>query len=223
MGLISGIRQTITIKRVDAVIKLKSELGVQAADVAPLNVEVPVADVPPAVDSAPVEGAAALDAETAPAQAEPAVAEGAAPSGGEALVEGAAQSEVTEEASEQAKPDSAETLPSSVTRLKPVIRGRVLLNDLCANGVSFFCSDKINVGENISIRLAGMGDLQCDGKVEKIQEVSTGSHIFSQQTYPFRIWLNFTFESQAEQESIKSLCAQIRKQYVLIDKKKKAA
>ena len=98
---------------------------------------------------------------------------------------------------------------SSVNQQLPITDGRVILNDISAQGMGLFSTQPQLVGQEVSITLEEPRRIFLRGRIIWCQEHDTETHVISQNAYSYRVGIKFLFESKEEEELIKQFVAEL--------------
>lgn len=91
-----------------------------------------------------------------------------------------------------------------------VVKARVVLNDLTAAGVHTFSAQQIVVGSSVALTMEEPKRFYVRGKVISCQTVMLDQRVITQQTYPYRIAIEFTFQSDKERAEVQRYYEEIR-------------
>lgn len=100
-----------------------------------------------------------------------------------------------------------------------LFEARVILNDFSPTGVGLFMSEPVMVGELLAITVEHPKRFYCKARAVWCQVLTQEGHIISQQNYPYRIGLEFIFETPEEQASVKAFYEEIVQQHIMPPKK----
>jgi Tfp pilus assembly protein PilZ len=95
---------------------------------------------------------------------------------------------------------------------------RLLLNDLSVDGIGLFASKSFIVGQKIALVLDHPKSIEIKGKIAWCQEVISESHIMSDAPFPFRLGIEFCFESPEEKKQLEAYCETLAKDYLYTNK-----
>lgn len=99
----------------------------------------------------------------------------------------------------------------SMSLLPPiVVQCQVVLNDLSPNGVYVFCTSALPVGQKIQMTLEEPKRFFSRGKILSCQMMILDRKVISQQSYPFRIHVEFEFESETDRDTVRQYCEEIQ-------------
>lgn len=91
---------------------------------------------------------------------------------------------------------------------------RVILNDLTPKGMGLFCASPLLVGQEVAITLEEPKRIYLRGRIVWCQEYDADSHVLSQQSYSYRMGIQFIFESPEEQVAIRRFCEQLENEFL---------
>jgi hypothetical protein len=96
-----------------------------------------------------------------------------------------------------------------------VTQARVVLNDFSPKGVGVFSNAALEQGQEISLTLNDPKRFYARAKVVYCQEYGSESHIVSEQSYQFRVGLQFLFENDEEKKEVEKYCEELMKAHIL--------
>lgn len=96
-----------------------------------------------------------------------------------------------------------------------VILGRLVLNDIGPRVVDLFGVKPILVGCEVSITIEHPRRFYCKGKVVACQELISDSHILSQNSFSYRMTIEYLFEDAEEQKAVREFYEEIHHEYIL--------
>ncbi len=92
---------------------------------------------------------------------------------------------------------------------------RVVLNDLSSKGVGLYLAESLAIGTKVVVSWQDPEPIEIEAKVVWIQDASpSGSGIFADQTFRFRVGLVFLFKSPEEGNKLKKYCEEILREYL---------
>src|SRR5690242_8040716 len=82
---------------------------------------------------------------------------------------------------------------------QPKLNVRLVLNDLSPKGAGLFSPEQLIPGQMVSLRITDPEHLTIKAKVIWCQEYHANSHVLSQQSYSYRIGIEFILSPSEEQ------------------------
>jgi hypothetical protein len=86
---------------------------------------------------------------------------------------------------------------------------QVVLNDFNPLGVALFSSSPLMVGDEVALTLEEPKQFYIKGRIVSCQEYDATSKVISQNTFSYRIGIQFKFETEEEKAEVKAYCDQI--------------
>ena len=83
---------------------------------------------------------------------------------------------------------------------------RILLNDFSEKGVGLYSPFQIQTTDGVILELFYPYPMKLRAKVVWCQEFNVGSHILTQNAFPYRVGLEFISETEEDKKSIRDLC-----------------
>lgn len=90
-----------------------------------------------------------------------------------------------------------------------VISARVILNDISEKGLGLFVSSPILVGQDVAITMEFPRRIFLKARVVFCQEIGTPQHILSENSFNYRIGLEFRFKSDEERNEMRAFCEEV--------------
>jgi hypothetical protein len=95
-----------------------------------------------------------------------------------------------------------------------VTSARVLLNDISPKGMGLFSASPFLPGTEIALTLSSPRQVYLRGRVAWCQEYDVDSKILSKNQFSYRVGIEFLFDSEAEEKSLKAFCEEIFKEHL---------
>lgn len=102
---------------------------------------------------------------------------------------------------------------------KTVISAQLVMNELTPKGTFLFVSHQLPAGIRVAIRLQEPDNFYVRGVVVSSAHVALEKHVISTKQYPYRVGIQFEFQSEKEKQIIARFSEAITEKYV----RKKAA
>jgi hypothetical protein len=87
-----------------------------------------------------------------------------------------------------------------------IIPARLILNDFTPTGVTVFSSKPFQPGQRIALTLQDPQTFYVRGSVKACHLYSLQNGLISGQNFPYRVRIQFNFQSRTEEEMIKRFC-----------------
>ncbi len=95
------------------------------------------------------------------------------------------------------------------TREPQIAECRVVMNDFNPQGVTLFSSVPLMVGDEVALTLEDPKQFYIKARIVSCQEFDVNSKVLAQNTFSYRIGMQFKFESEAERAEVRAYCDQI--------------
>ena len=79
---------------------------------------------------------------------------------------------------------------------------RLILNDMTSEGGGFFAQHGFAQGEQLTLRIHEPVEIMIHARVIWSQAYSTGRHVISSESYPYRVGVEFVFTDPVEKEKL---------------------
>jgi Tfp pilus assembly protein PilZ len=110
---------------------------------------------------------------------------------------------------------SAELKSVEVPGVPPILaETRIVLNDLSPFGVGLFSERQFNVGQEVALTLEQPRRIYVRGRVVWCEDQSPYSHVMSAKPFGYRIGIQFSFNTEQEQEALRTFCDQIAREHL---------
>jgi len=111
---------------------------------------------------------------------------------------------------------NAELMPNpfSIDNSGGPILCRVLLSDLTSRGILLFSSQPLAVGHKLQLTIDQPRRFFANVRVVALQNFLVEKKILYKDSYPYRVCLEFVFESPQEEMQIKEYCRELQSHYV---------
>lgn len=93
---------------------------------------------------------------------------------------------------------------------------RLVLNDLTPQGTEIFSSEPIVLNREISLTLVSPVSISIKGRILSCQAHNMQSHILSDQSFAYRIGVQFNLETEAEKSALETLCADLTREILYV-------
>ncbi len=103
------------------------------------------------------------------------------------------------------------TIPGQVPTVSPA---RIVLNDISPFGVGLFAEVAFAQGQEIAITFEHPKRFYVKGRVLWCEESNRGGKILSAEKFSYRIGIQFTFQSKADQDAVRAFCEELQKEHV---------
>jgi Tfp pilus assembly protein PilZ len=89
---------------------------------------------------------------------------------------------------------------------------RIVLNDLSPFGVGLFSEKPFNVGQEVALTLEHPRRIFVKGKIAWCEDQTPHSHVMSAKPFGYRLGIQFTFQTEQEQETLKQFCEELSRE-----------
>lgn len=93
-----------------------------------------------------------------------------------------------------------------------LVSARLFLNDFTPRTVGLFSAVSVLVGEEVSLTIDKPKRFYCRGKIRSCQYLEAST--FSDQSFNFRILIEFIFDSLEDEEMVRKYCEEIQVEYL---------
>jgi hypothetical protein len=83
---------------------------------------------------------------------------------------------------------------------------RVILNDFTPKGMGLFSPNKFAAGDEVTVTLDNPKKIQLKGRIIWCQEYEARGKVLTEQTFSYRVGVQFFFASEEEEKSLKAYC-----------------
>jgi len=90
---------------------------------------------------------------------------------------------------------------------------RAILNDISEQGTAIYVPKALHLGATGKLVLPEPRLIELGIKVIWCQELEQGRNVFAQQTFPFRIGVQFVFQGNGDAEQLRQYCSELSRIY----------
>jgi hypothetical protein len=105
------------------------------------------------------------------------------------------------------------TTPEPAESGQPKLHVRLVLNDLSPKGAGLFSPEPLIPGQSVFLKITDPEHLTIKAKVVWCQEYHANSHVLSNQSYSYRIGIEFVL-SPSEEQAVKIFCDEVAKNFL---------
>ena len=96
------------------------------------------------------------------------------------------------------------------------VAARVVLNDIHDRGLLAFTASPLIPGQELEITILEPSVMTVRGRTATCQPVHQDSRIISQESFRFRVSIDFEFQTQEEKEQMATYCVKVQKEFLKI-------
>jgi hypothetical protein len=101
-----------------------------------------------------------------------------------------------------------------VGRPKTIFHAMVVLNELSPTGIHLFSEAPFESYQELTLNIPSLRNFFIKGRVACCGEIPINPGIVSARTYPYRVELEFIFQSDAEREAVREYCNYLKAAYL---------
>lgn len=91
---------------------------------------------------------------------------------------------------------------------------RVILNDLSPGGIGIYAPGPMYPGDKIRITLTEPRKIAVEGRVIWCQNQGFGNHVISEQSFNYRVGVQFIFDTEESRQAFVQFCEDLRQNYL---------
>ena len=95
-----------------------------------------------------------------------------------------------------------------------ILPARVILNEFSLAGVGAYTTSRIKMGQEVALTIDEPRRFYITGRVLFCNEVRSDSKLIQQNTYPWRVGIEFTYKNDAERAEVSKYCEELTRTWL---------